>query len=423
MRFNIVGDNNFMGDVQEEFFKNRGVTDHLEFMNLDKSVLKDPWGFENMRQAVDLFQTYEKKGGNILTIMDADNDGLMSTAFIIRYITANFYNEVEYVVHNKKVHGIKLSELSEELLEWTDLLIIADAGSSDFEEHKILFEKHQINIIILDHHECERYSEYAVVVNNQLSNYSVNMSGCGMVYKFFKCIDDVYKTNEADNYMDLVACSLISDMMDTSDPEVQYLIQEGLRRVRNPMLKQLLESTSFTRKDKENQMAFGWNVTPIPNAVTRFGSMEDNLFMLEAFCGIGEDKMYPYVVTRKSKNYKKGDIIEEDLYTSCARMMISIKGKQDRAVEKALNGTQKTRGILSSIEDDSNIIIANGTKFLPNSGITGLVANKIATKYNKPTLIYLYKGGGMYSGSGRSRKLFNFRNALKQSNTVDKAEG
>lgn len=354
-----------------------------------------------------------------------DCDGMTSASLLYNYISEIFYNDIDFIVHNKKVHGIKMEEFSEEILEWTDLLIIADASSSDYKEHEILLKDHHIDTIVLDHHDSERYSDFAFVVNNQLSNYAVNLSGCGMAYKFCKCLDDAYEVSGlgADKYLDLVACSLISDMMDTSDPEVQYLIQEGLRNVRNPMLEQLLTSTSFTRKGKQNQMAFGWNVTPIPNAVTRFGTMEDNRFMFEAFCSIGEDKLYPYTVTRKSKNYAKGDIIEEGLYDSCARMMTSIKGKQDRAVKKALEGTAKTKGLLDVLRNDSNVIVANATKYMPNSGITGLVANKLATEYNKPALVYLYKGNGVYSGSGRSRKLFDFKKAMKESKLVDKAEG
>lgn len=71
MKFNLVGENNYLGCLQEEFFKNRGVTDYKNFMNLDDSVLSDPWGFENMKEAVKLFEYHEKRSSNILTLVDA----------------------------------------------------------------------------------------------------------------------------------------------------------------------------------------------------------------------------------------------------------------------------------------------------------------------------------------------------------------
>ncbi|MBD5016511.1 single-stranded-DNA-specific exonuclease RecJ, partial [Xanthomonas citri pv. citri] len=72
-----------------------------------------------------------------------------------------------------------------------DLVIIPDAGSSQFEEHEAL-NKRGTEIIVIDHHECERVSEHAIVVNNQLSpNYSnKTLTGAGMAYKFCQAIDE-----------------------------------------------------------------------------------------------------------------------------------------------------------------------------------------------------------------------------------------
>jgi single-stranded-DNA-specific exonuclease len=52
-----------------------------------------------------------------------------------------------------------------------DVIIIPDAGSSQYKKHKLLNEK-GIQVIVLDHHESKKESDDAIVINNQLSpNY------------------------------------------------------------------------------------------------------------------------------------------------------------------------------------------------------------------------------------------------------------
>jgi single-stranded-DNA-specific exonuclease len=46
-----------------------------------------------------------------------------------------------------------------------DLIVLPDSSSNDYEEHMIL-TKMGYDILVLDHHEADRYSENAVVVNN-----------------------------------------------------------------------------------------------------------------------------------------------------------------------------------------------------------------------------------------------------------------
>ena len=69
------------------------------------------------------------------------------------------------------------------------LAIAIDASSNQFEEHKILVEN-GIDVLVLDHHETTHYSEYATVINNQLSEQYSNkaLCGVGVAYKFCKFV-------------------------------------------------------------------------------------------------------------------------------------------------------------------------------------------------------------------------------------------
>lgn len=81
------------------------------------------------------------------------------------------------------------------------MLIIPDAGSNQYDLHEKLQER-GIDTLILDHHECERESNVAIVINNQLSSKYQNksFSGVGIVYKFCQALDDKLGIRLADDF-------------------------------------------------------------------------------------------------------------------------------------------------------------------------------------------------------------------------------
>ena len=62
------------------------------------------------------------------------------------------------------IYGIILDAIPKDV----KLVIIPDAGSNDYEQHKALKEK-GIDVLIIDHHEADKISEDACIINNQLS--------------------------------------------------------------------------------------------------------------------------------------------------------------------------------------------------------------------------------------------------------------
>jgi single-stranded-DNA-specific exonuclease len=108
--------------------------------------------------------------------------------------------------------------------EDTKLVIIPDAGSNQYLEHKTLKEEGK-DILVIDHHEAMMESEDACVINNQFGDYPTkSLCGGAMVLKFCTYIDELLGTNNAKEYIDLAALALISDMMDIRDFEtIEYI--------------------------------------------------------------------------------------------------------------------------------------------------------------------------------------------------------
>src|SRR5699024_8167640 len=103
-----------------------------------------------------------------------------------------------------KTHGIPKDKVLESN---PDLLIVPDAGSSEFDIHKILSNK-GIQTLVLDHHQVDgnRYSTEALVVNNQLSdNFKwKGLTGANIVYLFCEAYSDKHnESKDISHYDDL----------------------------------------------------------------------------------------------------------------------------------------------------------------------------------------------------------------------------
>ena len=118
------------------------------------------------------------------------------------------------------------------------LILVPDAGSNDYEAHAILKQK-EISTIILDHHLADKLSKDAIVINNQLSNYTnKDFSGVGIVYQFCRYLDKLMNTNFTNEYLDLVALGNTGDMMSLTSIETKHLIMKGFEpdNIHNPYI-------------------------------------------------------------------------------------------------------------------------------------------------------------------------------------------
>lgn len=259
-----------------------------------------------------------------------------------------------------------------------------------------------------------------------MSNKSFEFTGATMVYKFLQGLDELYDECGADDYLDMVALGMISDMADTTDPEIQYLIRKGIKNIQNPMLQALFDKQSFTTNGVVNQITFSFNIIPLINASTRIATYDEMKLIVDAFCNIETDRIFEYIPSRGNN---KGEILEETLYESVARLLVSLKGKQDRMVKKILEGSKRPpqKGLFDILDEshkNKKILLIDATNFMENNGgLTGLLANKIMYRYNKPTLLFSKKENGTISGSGRGEQIDLFKSKLSQNNYVTFAQG
>ena len=158
------------------------------------------------------------------------------------------------------------------------------AGSNEYEIHKALAER-GIDVLVIDHHKADRYSDYACVINNQLDDYPTkSLSGVAMVYKFCRFMDNVLDTDYSNNYLDLVALGVTADVMDMRPYETRYLVSCGLENFKNPLIKALYVKTKYSI-DKSGGLSpynLAYYIAPLVNATTRVGTKSEKMTLFES---------------------------------------------------------------------------------------------------------------------------------------------
>lgn len=417
MKYQLIGTNDYNKPL-ETFLQNRGVKDIEKYTHLDDTCLCSPYDLDNIERATQAYLNAIENNNTIGIVIDSDCDGVCSAAMIYNY-TKSYCPQIniKYYLHTGKQHGLTDDIKIDDDVE---LLILPDSGTNDVEQCKILQER-GINVIILDHHIQDVLNPYAIIVNNQCSsNYkNTELCGAGIVYQFLRAVDDESWNDSADNYLDLVAIGNIADVMDMRSFETRYLVNKGLPQIVNPCLEAFVDGQGFQIKGRMNIHAVEWNISPLINAVCRVGTMEDKEILFKAMIG---DEGETYTAKKKDKETGKFVTIEENVYKHAFRVAKNAKARQDKAVKQLL---PEVKDWIKKHDMDKYPILFARLPDETEGSFTGLIANRIANEYRKPTVI-LRKTDDQLGGSGRNfdnSPLPSLKEILDKSNKFNLVQG
>ena len=217
------------------------VEEQTDWLNAYWNDVNDFHLLKNIKDAAVMIVNHCMWTSSKITILqDSDADGLTSSAIIANYIHRICSKEPTILIHEGKAHGLADIDL-DKIVETTSLLIIPDAASNDYEQLKYLHDN-GVDIVICDHHHCEKYSDDAIVVNNQLDDYpNKNFSGAGVTWQLCRQIDELLHFNYANDLVDLCALGLCGDMMDYHEKEVRALVNIGYSNVKNKFFKAFVD--------------------------------------------------------------------------------------------------------------------------------------------------------------------------------------
>lgn len=422
MKYNLVNKEIFE-DYGAELLRARGVEDVQSYLYPTSDLLQNPNALMNIKAGADLLLDIVAKNGNILLVVDSDNDGFCSAAMMYMYIK-DLRDDISitYWLHSQKQHGLEdhIKKLMEQDKTY-DLIILPDASSNDFSYHEQLGSIH-IPCLVLDHHPADGpLSPNAIIINNQMSPRYNNkdLTGGGIVYQFCRFIDDMLSDSDvcyADKYIDLASWAIIGDMGNVLQPENRYLITEGLKHIQNPLLKSIIEKQSFSMKGALTPISIAFYVVPLINAMIRAGTDEEKTRLFEAF--IDGDS-----IVASNKRGAKGE--QERLAVESTRECVNARSRQNRIKENVVAALEAKIYKNDLLNNKILLVRLDEEDDFP-AVLNGLVAMELSQKFKRPTIVARLNDEGMIRGSARGlndSELTDFKDFLTNSNYFEYAQG
>ena len=434
MNYNVL--KNQSTSTVENILLNRGIkkSDIQHYLHTTDEDINNylSFGVENIVAGINLVKDAVKNNKSMLVVVDADCDGYTSAALWMNYFYLAFedyYFNIHYFIHSGKQHG--LNDCIEEAKKY-DVIILPDSSSNDYSYHKILKDLDK-QILIMDHHEAEKKSEYAIVINNQLSDYpNKDLSGVGVTWQFCRALDDTFCTSYADRLLDLVALGNMADMMSLKSIETKHLIWKGFKRenIKNPFIYGMIDKNNFSLNKADYKSYNGLDVTPMGaaffiapfvNAMVRSGTQEEKEILFKSMLISEAFKEVPST----KRGHKIGD--KEKIVDQALRICTNVKNRQTKAQDNCV-------ALLEKMIEEKNLLEDKVLLFLLEPGqidknVAGLAANKIMAKYQRPVCVLtkVIKDGEIsYQGSARGYDaggVNNFKDICTDSKAIMYAEG
>ena len=424
MRYQLIAPRDETLSAVEQVLFNRGINpkdiEHFKYPSVNDLV--NPEKLEHIKDGVAMLISHIERNDKIFIQVDSDCDGYTSSAILINYLNCLFphyvQTQISYRIHDGKQHGL----LTDTIPSDVKLVIAPDASSNDYEQHKELHDR-GIDVLVIDHHEAEKYSEYACVINNQMCDYPTkSLSGAGVVYKFCSYIDQLLGYDYANDYIDLATVGIIADVMDLRDYEIREIILRGMQGFRNPLLKAMVAKDKFHFEGKQlTPFNIAWYIAPYINAITRSATEQEKLVVFESMV-----EYLAYKTIPSTKRGCKGQ--NETRVEQAVRTCANVKNRQSKAKENASDA------VFQTIKDENLLehkilAIRLDPKYAADKNLTGLIANGLLDLYCRPVLILnkVEEEGKVYwQGSGRGydkANLGSLRDLLESSGLVQYAQG
>lgn len=350
---------------------------------------------------------------------------------IIRHL--NPKASIKYIFSYNKEHGLTYKDLSVYPKDEVGLIIVPDASMKCSDAIQIKRNYSNASILILDHHITEQeyldkdrgiwvtsqeadelkerdlnrikvdcYTNYCIAVNDTDGQYpNPTLSGVGVVRKFGEAYCEQYGLDDKwlDDYLDLISLGVCADGMDLRNTETRWYVLAGLKEenYKNEFLNELHDRLSDEIHFGRTITNVGWVLAPRINGVVRYGTKKEQEDLFRAM--IGEQETIIYQPRRRRASDPKPDPEEHTLQWEAARVANNVKNRQDAQIRKYMEqiiGEIDEKGL-----NKNSILFVDCTPLVDKKSVTGLVANKLTSKYCKPVVLLRETSKNEFGGSCR----------------------
>ena len=346
-----------------------------EYLNPLKMEFTSPYDFLDMDMAVERILKAVENGEFILIHGDFDADGITSTALLSKVMSLLKANYDIYIPNREtESHGLSTKAiLKMKSKNGLKLVITCDCATSDVKEIQLL-KSLGIETIITDHHEPSGTLPDAIAIINPKVEGKVNeklevdklkhladLAGVGVAFKLACAIlEKIGQQEFVDELLPLVAVGTIADVVPVLG-ENRAFIKMGLEAIENGKNRgifELLKSAGINPGEqdlKAENIAF--QVAPRLNATGRLDTADEGYKLLTSDNG-SEIEFLCHELNNKNSLRQ----------TLCDKIF-------KEAVEIYEASQDKNEFAIVLYKEDWHL------------GVIGIVASKLAEKYNKPVLM------------------------------------
>ncbi len=372
------------------------TSEALRFLAPALEDLHDPYLLGGMRAAVTRLRAAIDARQTILIYGDYDVDGTTSVVVLLKAIelaggTARFH-----VPHRlRDGYGMRPEVIEEAAAQGVRLIVSVDTGIRAAEVVRGAAEL-GIDVIITDHHlpDAELPDAVAVLNPNQpgCEYPDKNLCGVGVAFKLAQALlgtlgwPETKLARVMESFLKLVAIGTVADVVPLRGENRIFVKHglEGLRSVKNPGLRAILDVSSIQEGRAPTAGQVGFRIGPRINAA---GRMDTANAVIEMFLTANPARAREIAAELNELNGDRQQTeagIVEEILAECQRVPV-----------------------------DAGCAALVFCRAGWHRGVLGIVASRLVERFHRPTFVLSEDDDGKVSGSGRSIPCFHLLNALE----------
>ncbi len=381
----------------------RGLTDPAavaSFLDPKLTDLRDPELLPGVTQAADLLHESVQQNKPIVIYGDYDADGMTSTAILYGCLKLVGADVIYYLPNRlEDGYGLNCDAIRSLAKRGRQVIVTVDCGIGSVVEADLCNEL-GLQLIVTDHHQFgEQLPKAAAIVHPRLpgSNYPfAGLCGAGVAFKLAWAIcqrasNSTRVRPELREYLmnalGLAALGTVADVVPLVD-ENRTLVRHGLislLRSNQPGMRSLLVLTKLDQKKALNADDIGFTIAPRLNAAGRLGQAQLGVELLTTTDPARAEALATYI-----------DKLNGDRDTLERSILLAATKQAKEQIER----------------DNAPALVLASTGW--HQGVIGVVAGRIAERYNRPAVIISLDNLGVKPGTGsaRSPSYLNLHEAL-----------
>ena len=315
-----------------------------------KNLAPNPKTFLHMeRGSLRLLKAIKKKE-RVAIFADYDVDGTVSAALICLWLR-NFSIEPTVYIPDRESEGFGPNiDAINKLAVDHSLIICVDCGTDSENAIRVATDR-GVDVIVIDHHKAETFSEsaYAVINPNRFDEKNIfpYLCAAGVVFIFLVEMNSIISEKERSkinllSYLDLVSLATVADVVPLIGLNRAF-VKQGLKIFQNRLCLKMF-GTHFNLLQNFNEETIAFQVAPRLNASGRIASA---FLTYQFLVSTDPHKIENYINKMEAAN-KERKALEKIILTNAVEQLSNSESKRPYTMVKGKGWHKGVIGIIAS---------------------------------------------------------------------------